>query len=256
MSKHLAKKGAYFYTHVWNRTFGEALGLYPPHKNATPQRYKRAGVFIKSMLKDMKNQNVGTIYRGLQVNQARNFEKNGQMTRKTFSSFSRNYPTAHRFAHGDVILQIDGRVPAIRYNNVRYKSVYPEKEILLPPGTFTFDKSRPKIMKDGVFIYHVKFTPTEIKVNIPTTKLNTSERNNMNNRWRYMKIKNLNDHIAAVASNINRVSKMRNNEKDPKRKNTLNTMLSKLYAQANVLRRRQNRLTTKRERNVPSYNNI
>lgn len=255
MSKHLARKGAYFYTHVWNQTFGEALGLYPPHEKATPQRYTRAGVFIKALLKDMKNQNVGIIWRGLSKSQARNFEKNGQMTRKTFSSFSRKYDVAHEFADGNVILVIQGRVPSIKYNQNKYKSAYAgEQEVLLPPGIFTHDKSQPISMIAGVTLYPVKFTPIEIQVNIPKTTSNTRTRNNMNNRWRHMKIQELSEHMSNVGSNLNRLIKMREKETNEKRRNILTTMLYRLNSQINVLRRRQNRLIARRERNVPSYN--
>lgn len=242
MSKHLARKAAYFYTHVWDKTFGEALGLYPPHEKATPQRYMRAGVFIKALLKNMKNQNVGTIWRGLSENQARNFEKNGQMTRKTFSSFSRSYTVAEKFADGKVILVIEGRVPAIKYNQKRYKSVYAnEDEVLLPPGSFTHNKSHPKTMIRGKTIYYVKFTPIDIHVNIPKTN-NTRAQNIMNNRWRQMKIKNIENQMNKIEANSNRISEMFRKETNKKRRNILTDMSNRLNNLHRNLNRRLQRL--------------
>lgn len=139
--KHLARKGAFLYTHTWNKTFGEKVGVFPKYYPKSNQRYKRAGVFMKVMNNAMVNKNYKKpLYRGLTNRMFSHFKVgNGKMVmnRKTFSSFTNNLNKAREFSNG-YIIKITGPVPSIKYNQKVYKSQYPdEAEVLLPPGIFT-----------------------------------------------------------------------------------------------------------------------
>ena len=274
MSRHLGRKAAYFYTHTWNRTMGEVAGIYPKHFPENAERYRRGSVLFKALLKDMKEQNVGTIYRGLSESQARAIIRDGKLERQTFSSFTEDMKVADEFAEdSNTVIRIRGRVPCIKYDDSRYVSMYnTEKEVLLPPGVFTLQPSKNVYFKynsetiKGTNVYNVTFTP--IRVQIPRfsgkIKERTSPNNNMNLMWRQKKIHNLEKQLTQLYTNrVNVNQKNMNhavnyNAKNPnwKRKNaTIQKLRKTLSAQIETTEKRIQMLK-RGVRNVPSYANI
>ena len=273
---HLGRKAAYFYSHTWNRTMGEVAGMYPKYFPENAERYRRGSVLFKALLGDMKEQNVGTIYRGLPVDQAIRIIRDGKLERRTFSSFTEDIKVADEFAEdSNTVLRIRGRVPCIKYDDRRYVSMYnTEKEVLLPPGMFTLRPSSNVYFKyntnaiNGTNVYNVTFTP--IRVNIPRfsgkTKEKTSPNNNMNLMWRRKKIHNLDKQLTQLYANrvnvnqknMNHAANYNANKNDPswKRKNaTIDKLRKTLNAQIETTQKRIEALK-KGVRNVPSYANI
>lgn len=160
--KHLARKGAFMYTHTWNKTFGEKVGMYPKFYPGNNERYKRAGVYMKAMSNAMKIHNLKTtpVYRGMSENQMKSLLKNGEINRNTFTSFSYDRNTASSFSNGGIIIILDDKVPGIRYNQKNFISQYNiESEFLLPPGKFTINRQvSPGLIK-------VSFTPKVVNFN-------------------------------------------------------------------------------------------
>lgn len=243
MSRHIARKGAFFYTHTWDRTFGERVGMFPKHPKTTENRMRRAGTFMKAMEKNMKNQNVGTIYRGLKGYQSQIFEKSGEITSKTFSSFSKDVDVAVKFARmgsGTIVLKIEGRVPSIVYNQVRYISkYYNEQEVLLPPGKFIQDPKQSTRGLKGVTIIPVIFQPQKLNVpNVPRTNRNMND--NMNTWWRKFKVYQLMKEKREIENvNIPRLNKMIT--KSPKNE-ILKKMRTRLNNHIKSIKTRINRL--------------
>jgi hypothetical protein len=253
---------------------GEVAGIYPKHFPENAERYRRGSVLFKALLKDMKEQNVGTIYRGLSESQARAIIRDGKLERQTFSSFTEDMKVADEFAEdSNTVIRIRGRVPCIKYDDRRYVSMYnTEKEVLLPPGTFTLQPSKNVYFKynsetiNGTNVYNVTFTP--IRVQIPRfsgkIKERTSPNNNMNLMWRQKKIHNLEKQLTQLYTNrVNVNQKNMNhavnyNAKNPnwKRKNaTIQKLRKTLSAQIETTEKRIQMLK-RGVRNVPSYANI
>lgn len=214
MSRYLARKAAFFHTHTWNKTFGEKVGAFPKFNPKNTERYKRAGLFMRILMKEFKMKNFTNrpIYRGVSPYEWKNLFHEGRtkMTRNNFTSFTSKFDVAHTFAdESKVILEFRGSTPVIEYDDVRYLSLYSEDEILFPPGTFTVYTKGPIRMRGKARIYSVHFTPKsnvnfealEKRANIrfrnryvkmSKTSNNNKNKMNMNMAWKIMKANNLN----------------------------------------------------------------
>lgn len=191
MSKHLGAKAAFKYTYTWNKTFGELVGMYPKFKPSNAERYRRGSVFFKALMREMKVQNVGTIYRGLSKSDAEKFMSNvahgSKMERNTFTSFSHKLDIAKHFSNigGEsmTILRISGKIPCVDYTQTsRYKSHFPnEAEVLLPPGSFEFIDIDINTV-NRYTIFDVKFTPKPVNV--------SAFAKNANKKYNYSKVVN------------------------------------------------------------------
>jgi hypothetical protein len=276
MSKHLGRKAAYYYTHTWNRTFGEKVGMYPKYSPMNDERYKRAGVFMKALASEMKNQNVGTIYRGLSKEQGTAFVETGVVKRKTFSSFTTDFKVAQWFSD-TIILAMSGRVPSVKYNQTRYVSMYNlEKEVLLPPGVFTRDRSKPIRMRGGRTIIEVSFKPIQVNIAKKESKANAkyapmyknavaggalTKNTSVNNQWRRQKANELEKQMQKIQfENMTRVQNLNANHANVykntpewhKKDATIQKMKNRLRTQITTLQKRVNAIK-KGLRNVPSY---
>jgi hypothetical protein len=274
---HLGRKAAYFYSHTWNRTMGEVAGMYPKYFPENAERYRRGSMLFKALLRDMKEQNVGTVYRGLSESQARQIIREGKLERKTFSSFTEDIKVADEFAEdSNTVLRIRGRVPCIKYDDRRYVSMYnTEKEVLLPPGVFTLQPSKNVYFKynsetiNGTNVYNVTFTPIQVQVPRFSGKranTKTSPNNNMNLMWRQKKIHNLEKQLTQLYANrvnvnqknMNHAANYNTKKNDPswKRKNaTIDKLRKTLNTQIGTIQKRIQALK-RGVRNVPSYANI
>ena len=274
MSKHLGRKAAYYYTHTWNRTMGEKVGLYPKHSPMNDERYKRAGVFMKALASEMKNQNVGTIYRGLSKKQGAAFVNSGVVKRKTFSSFTTDFQVAQEFSD-EIILALSGRVPSVKYNQTRYVSMYnTEKEVLLPAGVFTRDRAKPIRMRGGRTIIEVSFKPIQVNVAKKEAKANVkyapmyknasmtfTKNTSVNNQWRRQKANELEKQMHKIQfENMTRVQNLnakhanayKNTPEWRKKDDVIQKMKNRLGAQVASLQKRVNGIK-KGLRNVQSY---
>jgi len=192
------------YTHKYNRAIRSLVGNYPKLEN-TNENYKRAAVFRKSLIRSMKlydgkSNSLSRGVSGANANVIRKHIANGTpYNRNAFTSFTRNVDTAMRFTNKNdkIILALaNTKVPVINYSRPGYRSVYKEKEVLLPPGRFIIN---PNVIKVGPYkVYKVHFTPKLIKnINKNTQmleavgeskfpKIRSSNANyvNMNERWK------------------------------------------------------------------------
>ena len=217
---YLGRKSAFMYTHGYNKAIRSLIGNYPKMENKN-ENYKRAAVFRKSIIRSMKPINLrggNSIIRGLSgknANVVRKHIANGTpYNRNAFSSFTRNMHTAKRFSsRNKLILKIqNASVPAIRYNKSKngHRSLYAEKEILLPPGRFILQK--PPSINSNYTVYKVKFIPKNIKnINANTRTLaeagkkkfpNKTSLGNHNNLHKNMNAKWATRHSTNVANQI------------------------------------------------------
>jgi hypothetical protein len=167
-----------------------------------------------------------SIVRGLSgknANVVRKHIANGTpLNRNAFSSFTRNMKIAKQFSsHNKLILKIqNASIPAILYNKSKngHRSMYAEKEILLPPGRFILQK--PPSINSNYTVYKVKFIPKNIKnINAntrtlaeaskkkfpnktPLGKNNSNE--NMNAKWATRHSTNVANQIIEIKNYIRR----------------------------------------------------
>ena len=165
---YLSRKSAFMYTHGYNKAIRGLIGNYPQTENV---EYNRAAVFRRQLLKSMKpvnlrNSNLSRGVSGANANVIRKHIANGTpYNRNAFSSFTRNLNVAKRFTNQNklVLKLVDTKVPAINYTNKTrgIRSLYAEKEVLLPPGRFIIQN--PPTMNGNFKIYKVHFIPKVIK---------------------------------------------------------------------------------------------
>lgn len=78
----------------------------------------------------------------------------------TLSSFTKSIEVAKGFATNNIVLEIEGNqtLPGIDFTTGQFQSEYGEREVLLPPGTFTVLERFPDHY-NNVWIILVKFEP-------------------------------------------------------------------------------------------------
>lgn len=195
--KHLARKAAYKQTRIWNRTFGEKVGMYPKFFPGNTERYKRAGVFMNALVNQMKMYNLSKtpVHRGISGNQMNTILKNRSINRNTFTSFSFDPTVAHKFANsfandpknrGIVLTLQNKKVPGIMYNGRTFISQFPgEREILLPPGKLTLGTQIiPGVFKVSFTQKNVNFNALERNANKKYTYTNTKKNSENNSNWK------------------------------------------------------------------------
>ena len=231
---YLGRKSAFMYTHGYNKVMRSLIGNYPKMENKN-EKYKRATVFRKAIIQSMKvpKHNNFSIIRGLSgpnANIVRKHIANGTpYNRNAFSSFSKYPNVAMKFTNSNasgknkILIAIpNARIPSINYGGRNsYRSLYNEKEILLPPGRFTFNKS--KVITHGPYtLYQANFKPKNInninkntkmleasgekKFPVKTTKtLHNNNGLNMNMMWKTRHIRS-----RAHKMGVTDVTKLRN----------------------------------------------
>ena len=266
MSKHLARKGAFFYTYTWNMTFGEKVGMYPKFNPTNTDRYKRASVFMKAMMKDFKMSNYSRtpLYRGLSQYEWKNLFHKGtrKLTRNTFTSFTRDFGVAASFADSDIVLEFNGSAKTIEYDMIKYVSVFgsAESEVLFPPGTFTIDSGGPTRFRGNKQIIKVRFTPKKgVDFNKLEHRANVRFKNryikhgatihmsnNMNERWKQHKVNNLRATLKTLANDRNKIINIHltealKNNPNIRKLAILNKMHNRINALKTNIQRRINR---------------
>lgn len=226
MSKYLGSKAAFYRTYGFNKVEGSLVGAYPKiSKNA--ENYKRSSVFFKSLLRELKPIKSGTtLYRGLPPHEARALTTSGVIEKKTFASFTTDVKIALRLIANSIYksknttaplvvmsVNVSNNTPTrgVVYNGIRYKSMFPtEKEILLPPGTFTFSRKpnhvRVEKKKDVVVIFiTVTFTPS------PSPNNGVNATNNEKKAPRAQnKVSDAHWKISMIKSLVNQLNRLRN----------------------------------------------
>lgn len=140
----LSKKALYKYTSTWNKNIRSLTGEFPLPENE--KRIRRAKLYKKYISREFKKQNFnGPLYRGITGKNKEYFTKGKKYINKpSFSSFTKNYSVAKRFAsaepNGLVLVMKNAKgIPAINFRN--YPTISKsEKEVLLPAGTFRINK--------------------------------------------------------------------------------------------------------------------
>jgi hypothetical protein len=186
--KAMAKRAARKYTWVWDQVIREANGNYtkstklPPGFTGTnKQKFERALLYknriINQAIRNPQNY-INSIYRGVYGAEANKFRRNKELHKKQLSSFTKNYYVAKRIAGYDGLILMmnstNNKLPSINFTSGNFQSEYApggkkykgrnEKEVLLPPGTFTV-KGTYVTANNRMNVY---------KVNFVHNKLNTS----------------------------------------------------------------------------------
>ena len=140
----LSKKSIYKYSTTWNKNIRSLSGEFPLPKNK--RRQTKARMYKRFIEREFKNQNFNIpLFRGITGKNKEYFSKNVKYVKKpSFSSFTKNYPTALRFASAEsnglvLIMKNPKKIPSINFRNYPTE-VKHEREVLLPAGIFKINK--------------------------------------------------------------------------------------------------------------------
>lgn len=140
----LSKKALYKYTSTWNKNIRSLSGEFPlPGKK---RRLTKAKMYKRYIKREFKKQNYkGPLFRGVTGLNKKYFTSGKNIVKKpSFSSFTKNYSVARRFASAEpngliLVMKNTKGIPSINYRN--YPTISKsEKEVLLPGGKFRINK--------------------------------------------------------------------------------------------------------------------
>lgn len=139
----LSRKALYKYTTTWNKNIRSLSGEFPPPQNK--RRLTKAKLYKRYIQREFKKQNFKVpLFRGITgLNKKYFTNAKNYVNKPSFSSFTKNYSVAKRFASAEpnglvLVMKNPKGIPAINLRN--YYTIKNEKEVLLPAGRFKIHK--------------------------------------------------------------------------------------------------------------------
>ena len=188
IARRMGRIAARKYTWVWNRVIKEAQGLHPKSNKIPPnfkgsqnEKFKLALLYRNRMIKYARmhpRKYTEYLYRGMPgVREREQFSEKVPNIIKidVMRSFTKDLKVAYDFSMGQarypatiLRLKTDTPIPSINFTNGKVQSefapggqkaaeMYDEKEVLLPPGTYTVNSYTDTVYKFGFITRNVRF---------------------------------------------------------------------------------------------------